>query len=1514
MENKGRPSYRAAKLLRDPLLDSSCKTALYRIDGVVQGASHPSHIDVVDPRLAPQLRAYCKNPGLEFEVPNFKYDIYYIGKYPDKEVTFSNLNDNITTKNLHQMCQEFGAIEEAKVYFHPQTQKHMGVGKVVFHLAKSAQLCVEKLNKTSKMGNIMTVELDKFGEKRHPLLFNLFNQLSQNAQSKQHRDNVMNTSSRLEDPSKHSIPSHLLPQPFEVKSSSYQRDSLKDRSCRPILPDLNHHPSLSSSINGISLSKEDPLDVRIRKLLHSSSTPSESPIHHKKSPLLSLIKPKPTPLLQSPSLLPMPTPTSSSTRVISIQDSQSPKVGSSSSRRTLLPLPTEEKAKSEKKTLTPLPSVKQPLLPQVLPTVNFSHVTQLAVETSFQFVTELRNIIRRDLERRLIEGCAFRAFDDWWEAQKRLEHRRNILSRSNLTRSLANRNAQTTSPSSNAQTINRSTKIDPSGDMSFLFQGLRSTLPKIKRKPKPPPIPKEREEVHRKGTVSSSATSTSSSLSRSTSRSQSSRTKRFHSDTRKSRDEIRREGRKKLHGRIHHRRPSPSTSSSASVNRDPSPHSDSTEPTTFASLSSQKKQTNSPPKASTKKRVSSPSSSDSEPHRNRRWVKRRISTSSSSSSRSKSSAPLVNQKSVSSGKLTLPEKSIFSDSSSDLEASQKDDEDKESLKSGPTGRESHTAKSASSSPLESNPSELSHSPSSVRQPESVAKPITVESSDLNSDESDVENVVLAIRLKRREEELHRKRMSAIKSGSRTTSTTAASKHTNGAPQSSGLSNGSLARSHQNQKLQHQESELQALSDFSNGESDSRHSSLATTKTSSRHFIQPNFREDDCDSQRPSQRPQFQFSYQEESASSRGISEVEESLDEGYSLEGVPQSSHQTVERTYRWPGDLMQEHNYFHLPDCGSRIHYRVSKREARRRISLETNFTLASITPTEDEEKKVTPLVLHRVSPKPFLTSSASVQSFHQQQELRTVESGNSVPTASATVRPHGQENKKPPPKRSGVGSRELANLLTSVEVSKPPRFAHSFEERQSEVKFAPRSKEEEEMILSSFLDIGIDTEDVDMFHELYNLIRDDRGSKLLASVVESAHVRYPHKLLDMISKTAWVDHPPSFVPDPPDVKGFIDSQGRLHTDASTAARNKENSRKRRRPARNCQAKRSRLDLLISEPTYTSSISEEDSIPESPSVFGDSIECLNSAMALQRRRLIEHMTSVVHNRAALLGENPFNRGRRKRKSMCDDATMHLGPAAAYPPIHSTGCARTQGYYRLDQSQRFRRSWCVGQSRMAEDGSQRVPLPLTPATIPLNIINAAQDSLAGELTEQGSKAKRNKVTQAREVRSVQRRLLAEFQDIETGDLLKFNHLEFRRKELTFAKSPIHQWGLFALEPISADEMVIEYVGHVVRRCVSELREKQYMQRGIGSSYLFKIDDNLVIDATMYGNNARFINHSCQPNCFAKVITVEGQKKIVIYAKRDIQVLEEITYDYKFPYEDVKVPCQCGAPQCRKFLN
>ena len=58
----------------------------------------------------------------------------------------------------------------------------------------------------------------------------------------------------------------------------------------------------------------------------------------------------------------------------------------------------------------------------------------------------------------------------------------------------------------------------------------------------------------------------------------------------------------------------------------------------------------------------------------------------------------------------------------------------------------------------------------------------------------------------------------------------------------------------------------------------------------------------------------------------------------------------------------------------------------------------------------------------------------------------------------------------------------------------------------------------------------------------------------------------------------------------------------------------------------------------------------------------------------------------------------------------------------------------------------------------------------------------------------------------------------------------------------------------------------------------------------------------------------QPNCCAKIVTVESQKKVVIYSRRDIDINEEITYDYKFPLEDNKIPCHCNAIGCRGSLN
>uniref|UniRef100_A0A812B9S6 [histone H3]-lysine(4) N-trimethyltransferase n=1 Tax=Acanthosepion pharaonis TaxID=158019 RepID=A0A812B9S6_ACAPH len=191
---------------------------------------------------------------------------------------------------------------------------------------------------------------------------------------------------------------------------------------------------------------------------------------------------------------------------------------------------------------------------------------------------------------------------------------------------------------------------------------------------------------------------------------------------------------------------------------------------------------------------------------------------------------------------------------------------------------------------------------------------------------------------------------------------------------------------------------------------------------------------------------------------------------------------------------------------------------------------------------------------------------------------------------------------------------------------------------------------------------------------------------------------------------------------------------------------------------------------------------------------------------------------------------------------------------------------------------------------------------------------ANKVAETGQQNDKKLSMTSREARHNIRRFQTNFGDLELGELFKFNQLKFRKKQLRFAKSSIHDWGLFALEPIAAEEMVIEYVGQVIRHFVADEREKQYGAQGIGSSYLFRVDNETIIDATKAGNLARFINHSCNPNCYAKIITVEAHKKIVIYSKRDIDVNEEITYDYKFPLEEEKISCLCGAQGCKGTLN
>lgn len=145
---------------------------------------------------------------------------------------------------------------------------------------------------------------------------------------------------------------------------------------------------------------------------------------------------------------------------------------------------------------------------------------------------------------------------------------------------------------------------------------------------------------------------------------------------------------------------------------------------------------------------------------------------------------------------------------------------------------------------------------------------------------------------------------------------------------------------------------------------------------------------------------------------------------------------------------------------------------------------------------------------------------------------------------------------------------------------------------------------------------------------------------------------------------------------------------------------------------------------------------------------------------------------------------------------------------------------------------------------------------------------------------------------------------------------FYGKNLYFDKSTIQGFGLFALEPISTDTLICEYVGEVIRSRVADKREKVYERNG-NHMYFFTIDDEYVVDATKTGNISRFLNHCCEPNCRSQIITIGNMRTISFYAIKNIKAHEEITFNYKMENEFDKtklIKCYCGSKSCSGYLN
>jgi SET domain-containing protein len=125
------------------------------------------------------------------------------------------------------------------------------------------------------------------------------------------------------------------------------------------------------------------------------------------------------------------------------------------------------------------------------------------------------------------------------------------------------------------------------------------------------------------------------------------------------------------------------------------------------------------------------------------------------------------------------------------------------------------------------------------------------------------------------------------------------------------------------------------------------------------------------------------------------------------------------------------------------------------------------------------------------------------------------------------------------------------------------------------------------------------------------------------------------------------------------------------------------------------------------------------------------------------------------------------------------------------------------------------------------------------------------------------------------------------------------------QSTVHGYGVFALEPINKNKRIIDYDGELIDHKESLKRETRYLKQGC--IWCFTVNRRWVRDANVGGNLARFINHSCRPNCYSQVIG----RTIWIRAARNIEPGEELTYDYYTDGEKT-IPCRC-RPGCRRML-
>lgn len=148
------------------------------------------------------------------------------------------------------------------------------------------------------------------------------------------------------------------------------------------------------------------------------------------------------------------------------------------------------------------------------------------------------------------------------------------------------------------------------------------------------------------------------------------------------------------------------------------------------------------------------------------------------------------------------------------------------------------------------------------------------------------------------------------------------------------------------------------------------------------------------------------------------------------------------------------------------------------------------------------------------------------------------------------------------------------------------------------------------------------------------------------------------------------------------------------------------------------------------------------------------------------------------------------------------------------------------------------------------------------------------------------------------------------------------RRIVARRSPIHGNGVFAVAPLKRGETVIQYKGRLITH---KQADREYGDGAdTGHTFLFTLNDSYIVDANVGGNNARWINHSCSPNCQALIEEDDDgdprHDKVLIETLRAIKPGEELTYNYGIVLD---VPhtaamkklweCRCGSPKCTGTL-